>query len=118
MKIQERTFFTLEVILIILSAVVSFGMTFIPAHAYVLTDIELVLYVLILGLNFVRVKAFNLYQVWVASYIFIIWSEMCILTNRGRWPMPSCCWATCSIIGSTLWCGSGRPSRPAAGSCW
>ena len=83
MKIQERTFFTLEVILIILSAVVSFGMTFIPAHAYVLTDIELVLYVLILGLNFVRVKAFNLYQVWVASYIFIIWSEMCILTNRG-----------------------------------
>ena len=83
MKIQERTFFTLEVTLIILSAVVSFGMTFIPAHAYLLTDIELVLYVLILGLNFVRVKAFNLYQVWVASYIFIIWSEMCILTNRG-----------------------------------
>lgn len=83
MKLQERTFFTLEVILIVLSAVVSFGMTFIPAHAYVLTDIELVLYVLILGLNFVRVKAFNLYQVWVASYIFIIWSEMCILTNRG-----------------------------------
>lgn len=79
---NSKIYFIIEIVLIISSLLTSFALAFSPNYVKTVIDIELVLYLLIIFFNFRKVKAFNMYQVWIVSYIFIIWSEMCIIANN------------------------------------
>ncbi len=79
--LNNRILKVFEIEFIVLSALVSFVIAFMPSWASVVVDVQLFLYLAIIALNFFRVRAFNLYQVWLASYIFIIWAEMCIIAD-------------------------------------
>ena len=82
-NLNTRILRTFEIVLAILSALIAFTIAFAPSWASAVVDIQLFLYLAIIALNFFRVRAFNLYQVWLVSYIFIVWAEMCIIADRG-----------------------------------
>lgn len=82
MTISSKSLFITEIITIFIVAITGFLLlvNFIPA--YIIIDVQLLLYLFILLLNYQRNKSFNIYQIWVVGYIFIIWSEMCITSYK------------------------------------
>lgn len=77
---EKKSLFIIELSVILLIGFSSFLFLTIPNAAKIIVDIQLVLYLIVLWLNYRRNKAFNLYQIWIVSYIFIVWSEMEILS--------------------------------------
>lgn len=44
-------------------------------------------YLILLGLNFLLAHRITLFQVWIAGFIFIIWSDMMILSQDSSFPI-------------------------------
>lgn len=82
MESSLRIYFAAEITLVFLSALLSFMIAIVPDKTFIIMDLELVVYLAIIYLNFRRKKAFNLYQIWLVAYVFIIWAEMCIIANK------------------------------------
>lgn len=82
MTISNKSLFTAEITTIFVVAITGllFLVSIIPA--YIIIDVQLLLYLFILLLNYQRNKSFNIYQIWLVGYIFIIWSEMCITSYK------------------------------------
>ena len=73
---DKSTLHSAEMALIILIGISSILFTFDADTAKFVVDIHLVMYLLLLLVNYSYNKSFNLYQIWIAAYIFIVWSEM------------------------------------------
>ena len=73
----------MEIVAIIFVAISSFLLVVDIVAPSIVFDIQFVLYLIILVLNYIRVKTFNLYQIWIVGYIFIIWSEMRITSTES-----------------------------------
>lgn len=73
---NKSTLHSAEMALIILIGISSILFTFDADTAKFVVDIHLVMYLLLLLVNYSYNKSFNLYQIWIAAYIFIVWSEM------------------------------------------
>lgn len=82
-KVDNKSLFQFEVTAIFLVAISSIVSLVIPFPSDIIIDIQLALYLVIVLLNYIRIKSFNLYQVWIISYIFIIWSEMRIISSTA-----------------------------------
>lgn len=70
---------SIEVGLIGLSVLLTFFVIAFPSIGLHYTDAQLWIYVAILICNYLGNKRFNLYQVWVVAYVFMVWAEMRIL---------------------------------------
>ena len=46
--------------------------------------IQFFVLVFIMGINFIRTRRLSLYTMWIAGYIFIVWSEMAIIAESYR----------------------------------
>lgn len=72
---------SLELGLIALSVILTFLVWVFPSIGLHYTNAQLWIYVAILLFNYLGEKRFNLYQVWIAAYIFMVWAEMRILVG-------------------------------------
>lgn len=72
---------SLELGLIALSVIFTFLVFAFPSIGLLYTNAQLWIYVAILVVNYLDDKRFNLYQVWIAAYIFMVWAEMRILID-------------------------------------
>lgn len=66
-------------LLIFISTILALAIPFFQEYTLFILKLELVLYVLMVLVNMYKTKQFNLFHTWIASFIFIIWSDM-ILT--------------------------------------
>ena len=83
MNSNKKILFSLEIILIFLLAFSSFFFVFNIVSLSVVIDIQLVLYLFVVLFNYSRVKTFNIYQIWIVAYIFIVWAEMRIISTES-----------------------------------
>lgn len=83
MNSNKDILFSVEIITIFLLAISSFFFVFNIVPLSVVVDIQLVLYLFIILFNHLRVRTFNVYQVWIIAYIFIVWAEMRITTTES-----------------------------------
>lgn len=70
-----------EIGLIFVSMLIGVLMNVAPSQVPLFIDMELVVYLLLIGVNYFRNKFFTLYQVWLVAFVFVVWSEMCIIAN-------------------------------------
>lgn len=75
---KKQLLFILELFFLFLTGFSSL-LFFIPTITKIIVDVQLVFYIIILFLNYKRNNAFNLYQIWIAAYVFMVWSEMEII---------------------------------------
>lgn len=80
--------------LILLSMFAALVIAVVPQSSQVVIDVCLFVYLAIIYVNFRREKTFNIYQVWIVGFIFIVWSEMCIIcdghNNTSSYVVPFC----------------------------
>ena len=93
----------MEIVTILIVAVTSFLILTEIVPSSIVFDIQLVLYLTILILNYIRINTFNLYQIWIVGYIFIVWAEMRItsswsLGTRYTIPYVRYTLANCSVL--------------------
>ena len=81
MNADERSFFIMEIVTILLVAISSFLLLTELFPLTTMFDIQLVLYLTILVLDYLRVKSFTFFQIWIVGFIFIVWSEMRITSS-------------------------------------
>lgn len=77
--INNKSYFILELGFVFLVGITSLLFLVIPTGVKVIIDIQLFIYLAVLWLNYKRNKSFNLYQIWIVAYVFMIWSEMEII---------------------------------------
>ena len=78
---NTRYWFFAEITLIFLSMLMALVIYIVPNSTQIMIDISLFIYIAIIYVSFRRVKAFNIYHAWIVGYIFIVWSEMCIICD-------------------------------------
>lgn len=77
---DKKLLLSLEVLFIIGIGLSSSMLLINPNVSKIVVRIQFVLYCFILITNYYRQQSFNLYQVWIVGYIFMVWSEMEILS--------------------------------------
>ncbi len=77
---KNRTLFYMELFLVFLIG--SSSILFLFSNAKLIVDGQLIVYLLIILLNYHRKKEFNLFQIWIIGYVFIVWSEMEIIATE------------------------------------
>ena len=91
---DKRVLFYAEIMLILLSMFAALVIAVVPQSSQVVIDVCLFVYLAIIYVNFRREKTFNIYQVWIVGFIFIVWSEMCIIcdghNNTSSYVVPFC----------------------------
>lgn len=91
---SSRLLYSIEILLIVLSMIIALIICVAPQSAQIMIDVSLFIYIAIIYVNFKRSKSFNIYQVWIVGYIFIVWAEMCIICDSreylGGYITPFC----------------------------
>jgi oligosaccharide repeat unit polymerase len=80
---NKESGFIFEVFFIILIGVSSLLFFVLPANVKTIVDIQLFFYFAILWFNYRRNKSFNLYQIWIVAYVFMVWAEMEIIASNS-----------------------------------
>ena len=83
MDANNRIYYFGEIVTIFLLVFSSFLFVFEVAPLPVIHDIQLVLCLFIIIFNYCRVRSFNIYQIWIMAYIFIVWAEMRISSTSA-----------------------------------
>lgn len=77
----------ISVVLIIISIILSFTITIVPESLVVIEHLLFIILILLIVIDFTKTKTLNLYQTWIAGFIFIIMAEIIQLSyqdNLGR----------------------------------
>lgn len=73
---------SLELGLIALSVILTFLLCAFPTIGVQYINAQLLVYLAILVDNYLGEKRFNLYQVWIVAYVFMVWAEMRFLVEE------------------------------------
>lgn len=77
---MSLTFFETSLLLLSLCLALFLSIEWLSGELVV--GVCLILYLLIIGINYVKTRRITLFQIWLLAFIFMIWSEMMIITSR------------------------------------
>lgn len=80
---NKESCFIFEIFFIFLIGVSSLLFFVMPASVKTIVDVQLFFYFAILWFNYRRNKSFNLYQIWIVAYVFMVWAEMEIIAANS-----------------------------------
>ena len=74
----------MQSLLLLISIVLSTILYVAPeSDTQLILEMQLVVYVVLIAVNYIQTKRFNLFQVWLAAFIFILHSEMLIIVDSN-----------------------------------
>ena len=79
----KNTLYAIEWALLFILFLSSLFFAITPQYVKTIVDIQLFIYILLLYVNYRSNTSFNLYQIWIAAYIFIVWAEMEIIAANS-----------------------------------
>ena len=77
---SNKALYYVELFLVFLIGLSSLFLTY--PNVKLIIDGQLIVYFLIVLVNYWRKKSFNLFQIWIVGYVFIVWSEMEIIATE------------------------------------
>lgn len=86
---SNKALYYVELFLVFLIGLSSLFLTY--PNVKLIIDGQLIVYFLIVLVNYWRKKSFNLFQIWIVGYVFIVWSEMEIIATEyynSTWFVP------------------------------
>ena len=67
------------ILLLFISTILTFAIPYFQEYTVTILKWELILYILMVLVDMRQTKQFNLFHTWIASFIFIIWSDMILI---------------------------------------